>query len=181
MATSDLILLGILLLGIWNGWRMGTIKVIAKLGSYVVGYRAARFFSPYVAAYIGEAFPNIANGAENTKLDALFSLFFDSAGGGFISRLLEMAAFVIVFTIVCWLIRKLAFALTGIFGRGLLGQLNRALGAFVSFLIAIVLIFVLTDVVLPAFVGLGMGTAPMDFFDNSKIVMPLLRNFQTVF
>ncbi|MDO4732725.1 MAG: CvpA family protein [Bacillota bacterium] len=178
ITVSDLILLGFLLLGAFYGWRLGTINVIAKIGAYVLGYQAARYASPFVASYIAELFPGIKETIDKPALDAFFSLFFNSDSGSIATRLLEVVSFVVVFTVVCWLVRRLAYAMTGAFGRGLLGSLNRALGAVASALICVVLIVVLTDVVLPALVGMGMGKAPLEFFEKSQIVVPALRNLQ---
>lgn len=182
MLMSDIILFAVLVLAAYYGWRMGTINVVAKVGAYVLGYRLARYLSPFVAAYATQAFPQLAAISVSPEMDAFFSLFFGSgAAGGFVNRLLEMVAFVVVFTIVCWLVRKAAYALTGIFRRGLLGSLNRALGAFISLLIGFALIVILCDVILPALTGMGMSNAASDFFNESKIVMPLLREIQSVF
>ena len=182
MALSDIILLGVILLAAVYGWRMGTINVVAKIGAYLLGYRLSRYLSPYVAQYFAQSFPRMVSGGENEKLQAFFSLFFNSSGpGGFLTRILEMIAFVVVFTASTWLIRKAAFAMTGIFSRGLLGRLNRAIGAFLAALIALALIMIVADVILPALTGLGMNSAALDFFNNSSLVMPLLRNLQNAF
>ena len=175
MAISDWVLFGVLVLSAWYGWRMGTINVIAKIGAYILGYRLARSFSPLLATYILEVFPS------GEKVDAFFSLFFAGGGGSVTHRLLEIVSFIIIFTLVCWVVRKIAYALTGIFGRGLLGQLNRALGALCAFLIGLAIIVIVADVVTPALDHMGVGPGPRHFFDSSLVVMPLLRNFQQVF
>ena len=182
MTLSDIILLGVVLLAIIYGWRMGTINVVAKIGAYLLGYRLSRYLSPFVAQYFAQSFPGMVSGGQNEKLQVFFSLFFNGSGsGGFLTRLLEMIAFVVVFTASTWLIRKAAFAMTGIFGRGLLGRLNRAIGAFLAGLIVLALIVIVADIILPALTGLGMNSAPLDFFNNSSLVMPLLRNLQNAF
>ena len=181
MALSDWILLAVLVLSLCYGWRMGTINVVAKIGAYILGYRLARTFAPMLAAYITEVFPNAAAGGGSEKLNAFFSLFFANGSGGAVNRLMEIVAFLVIFTVVCWVVRKIAYALTGIFGRGLLGRLNRALGALAAFLIGLALIVIVTDVALPALTGMGMGPGPVEFFDNSQVVMPLLHNFQNIF
>lgn len=181
MAISDWVLLAVIVLSVCYGWRLGTINVVAKIGAYILGYRFARTFSPMLAAYILEAFPQAASKPGGEKVDAFFSLFFSGSGGGAVQRLLEIVAFVVIFTVVCWVIRKIAYALTGVFSRGLLGRLNRALGALAAFLIGLALIAIAADVVVPALERMGMGPGLGKFFDRSFVVMPLLRNFQQVF
>lgn len=181
MATSDWILLAGVVLGILYGWRTGTINVVAKIGSYVLGYRLARAFSSVLAGWIAQSMPQPAVGASGAKWQAFFSLFFGDAAGGFLTRLLQAASFVIIFVAVTWLVRKIAFSLTGAFGKGLLGKLNRVLGAFLGLLVALGLISIFTEVLLPACARMGMGSGLRDFFDSSLLVMPLLKNIQDIF
>lgn len=181
MAISDWVLLAVMVLAAWYGWRLGTINVVAKIGAYILGYRLARTFSSLLASYILEVFPQATAKPGGEKANAFFSLFFSGGGGGAAHRLLEIVAFVIIFTLVCWMVRKIAYALTGVFSRGLLGQLNRALGALAAFLLGLAIIIIVADVVMPALERMGMGPGARHFFDSSLVVMPLLRNFQQVF
>lgn len=45
ITVADLVLAALLILAILYGWRWGTINVVAKVGSLVLAYYAARAFS----------------------------------------------------------------------------------------------------------------------------------------
>ena len=57
---ADITLAALLILALIYGWRRGTINVVAKIGAWVIGYQAARTFSPVIAAYIVKVLPSLA-------------------------------------------------------------------------------------------------------------------------
>lgn len=182
MTVTDWVLAAALILAVLYGWRLGTINVIAKIGALLLAYRAARAWSGLVALYVSGLLPGLtANeaAAENEKLTAFLSLFIET--DSLASRLLELACFVIIFVIVCWVVKKIAYALTGLFGRGLLGQINRALGACCAGILLLALVLILADIIFPAAEAMGLPSAPADFLADSALFMPLLREVQGLF
>ncbi len=187
ITVADLVLAGVLILGILYGWRWGTINVVAKVGALVLAYQAARTFSGMIAEALVQVIPpfnaNIeqaADGASNFGDQALnvLSLFINTSGAA--NRLVQIVVFIVIFILVNWLVRKIAYALTGIFGRGILGQLNKAIGAFVALLLAIVLIIVFTDIILPVCINIGFGDSVLAFLNRSAILLPFMRSLPTL-
>lgn len=179
MALSDWVLIGVLVLAVLFGWRWGTINVAAKIGSLIVGYLAARTYAAVIANAIVKAFPALtASGEGNEKLIAFLSLFIQTEG--IANRLIQMVMFVLIFIVVSWAIRRIAYALTGIFGRGLLGKINRAFGALLSLALTALFVVILSDIVFPALVGLGVGQAPLAFLNSSQLILPFIHSILAV-
>lgn len=179
MTVSDWVLAGFIILTVWYSWRQGTINIIAKIGALFLAYGAARRYSWVIADYLVGAIPALSgSGGGNEKLNAFLSLFLSTEGMA--SRLVELVVFVVIFVVVCWLVKRIAYALTGLFGRGLLGSVNHALGGVAGFLLALALIVLLTDIVFPAFIGMGLGGQPLDFMEDSRLVLPAVRYLQAL-
>ena len=175
MNISDWVLAAALLLAILSGWRLGTINVAARIGAVILAYYVAREFTAAAAAALVQAMPNLSNSlGESEKLLAVLSLFIKTDGLG--NRLIEIVLFIIIFAAVCWLVRRIAYAMTGLFGRGLLGTVNRALGAALALALVLAVIILLADIALPALMNMGLGAAPLEFINSSLVVMPLLRS-----
>ena len=88
---------------------------------------------------------------------------------------LEIVVFIIIFIVVNWAVRKIAYAVTSIFGRGLLGKLNSALGAFIALVLMIALIIIVTDIVLPACIDMGFGESVANFLATSTVLLPFME------
>ena len=181
ISMADVVLAALLLLALLYGWRWGTINVIAKVGSLVLAYKAARTFSALIANSLAHALPPFSGAAEagqaasgGNQLLSFLSIFIDTSGAA--NRLLEIIVFIIIFIVVNWAVRKIAYALTSIFGRGLLGKLNSALGALVSLVLMIALIIIFTDIVLPACIEIGFGESVANFLAKSTVVLPFLQD-----
>ncbi|MDO4581424.1 MAG: CvpA family protein [Bacillota bacterium] len=189
MTASDWILAGIALLGILWGWRWGTINVVAKIGALILAYRAARLFSTPVAAYIVAALrqPELPQQAQaaaeqgqtlSDTLRGLLFIFGDSTE--LLTGVVEIVVFIVIFVVVNWLVKRIAYALTSIFSRGLLGSINRALGACVAVVITLALMIIFDDILLPAMLAMGFGGQAAAFMDNSQVVMPLLDSLKLI-
>ena len=186
---ADITLAALLILALIYGWRRGTINVVAKIGAWVIGYQAARTFSPVIAAYIAKALPSLAapaaqNAASQSSSDGgqllkLLSIFVDTSGA--VNRLLEIILFIIIFIVVGWLIRKVAYMLTGLFGRGLLGKINRAIGAFIALLLMIAIIIIIQNILLPVFADMVLGRGWLAFWQRSHVIMPFINNIAALF
>lgn len=187
MTIADIVLAGILILGILWGWRWGTINIVAKVGALVLAYKAARAFSGMIAEALIDVIPpfsgNItqaaAGGTETgSQLLNFLSLFIDVSSP--VNRLVEIVVFIIIFILVNWLVRKIAYALTGVFGRGLLGQLNKGIGAFLAIIIVIALIVIFTDIVLPVCINIGFGDSVLTFLERSHVLLPFMRSLPSL-
>ena len=64
ITVADLVLAALLILAILYGWRWGTINVVAKVGSLVLAYYAARAFSALIATSLVDALPPFGGTAE---------------------------------------------------------------------------------------------------------------------
>lgn len=184
IVIADLVLAAVLLLGILYGWRLGTINVIAKIGSLVLAYQAARTFSGLIAHALVDVLPPFSPGAAaggeqaGNQLLNILSLFINTTGAA--NRLVEIVIFIVIFILVNWLVRKIAYALTAIFGRGLLRQLNKAIGAFIALLLTFALIIIFTDIVLPTCISMGFGSPVLAFLNDSGVLLPFMRSLPTL-
>ncbi len=183
MTVSDWVLAGALLFALIGGWQWGTINVIAKIGALILAYQTARAFAAPAALYLAQLLPGLTGarqaGEEPGKLGTLLSLIFDADSAG--NRLLEILAFIVIFVVVCWLVRRIAAALTGLFGKGLLGKINQTLGAACAVILTAALILILNDIVLPSLVVLGLPDSVPAFMADSQIILPALKELQAVF
>ena len=177
MTTCDWILAAGLALAFFTGWRWGTINVVAKIGALILGYYAARTYASPLADYAVQALPGLtATGESSEKLISFLSLFINT--DGIANRLIQLVLFLLIFIVVSWVIKRIAYALTGIFSRGLLGKINRFFGAILSFALGLLLILILTDIVFPALAGMGLGNDALVFMESSQKVLPLIRDLQ---
>lgn len=174
MSMADLVLIGVLLAALLWGLQLGTIRVLAGLGAIVVAYQLARAYSGLWAAQITNQLPQLDPGSSEGQLAALVSLFVDT--DALADRLVQFLLFIVIFVVVRWLIRKLAYLLTSIFGRGLLGTINRAVGAVLACVLAAALLVILHSIVLPAAanIGLDFGLTALKFLNQSQLILPLL-------
>lgn len=183
MTVSDWVLGAALLFALIGGWRWGTINVIAKIGALILAYQSARAFAAPVTLYLAQLLPGLTGarqaGGEAGKFSALLALIFDTGSGG--NRLLEIIVFIVIFVVVCWLVRRIAAALTSLFGRGLLGKINQALGAACALILMSALILILNDIVLPSLVILGLPDSAPAFMADSQLILPALKELQAVF
>lgn len=180
ISIADLVLAALLILAILYGWRWGTINVVAKIGSLVLAYHAARAFSALIATSLVDALPPLGSTAEpgqaasgGDQLLSFLSFFIDTSKAA--NVVLEIIVFIIIFVVVNWAVRKIAYALTSIFGRGLLGKLNSALGAFVAVVLMIALIIIFTDIILPACIDMGFGESVANFLAKSTVLLPFME------
>ena len=178
MTICDWILTAIIVFAVWSGWRQGIINVIGHVASVFIAYIVARSWSDDIVAYFSS--PDMSAGLEsNQQLVAFLSLFINT--DTLANRLLTMLAFIVLFVVTRWLIKKLSYMISSFFSHGLLRSLNRTFGAVLSFLLVLVLILILSDVVLPALVNMGFGSEPLNFIYSSKVVLPVVKYIQYLF
>ena len=180
MTIADLVLLAFLVIAVLYGWRVGTINVVAKIGAVILAYNAGRTFSSTIAIWLIKLLPGLqGKGESNEKLSAFLSLFIET--DTLANRLVEIITFVIIFVVVCWVVKRIAYALTSLFGRGLLGKINHVLGAICGLLIMLAIILISTDIIFPAIADMGIGNGPRDFLNRSNFLLPFIKNFRGMF
>lgn len=170
----DMLLIGFLLLALLWGWHLGTIRVLAGLGAIIVAYQLARLYSAAWAAQLTDMLPHLDAGSKEGQLMALLSLLLNT--DALANRLVQIILFIVIFVVAHWLIRKLAHLLTGLFGRGLLGAINRAVGAFLAGLLAAALLLIIHAIVLPSTANLGLeySAIALHYLNKSSFMLPLL-------
>ncbi len=180
MVTCDWVLAAFLVLAVFYGWRQGTVNVLGKIGAIIIAYLAARRYSTVLTVFLAEKINlNISagNASENEALTSFLSLFIDT--NHLVNGVLQTLISLVIFVIVAWLIRKIAYTITSAFGHGLLAKINRTLGAAIALFITALLILILADVVSPALSGMGL-TDESSFFDSSQVIVPLIRGMENL-
>ena len=171
--VSDLVLAAFIALSLIGGWRAGTVRVLSRFAAVFIAYGVARYCSGWLAWLLQGMLPRLTPATEaGEKLLQLLYLFCDV--DGLIARLLGLAAFIAVFLVSLWLVKKLANAVSGVFGRGLLGRLNQLLGALLALAIACAAILLFSDIFFPVFAQMG-AEGPKAFMENSRFVVPGLH------
>ena len=171
--VSDLVLAAFIALSLIGGWRAGTVRVLSRFAAVFIAYGVARYCSGWLAWLLQGMLPRLTPATEaGEKLLQLLYLFCDV--DGLIARLLGLAAFIAVFLVSLWLVKKLANGVSSAFGRGLLGRLNQLLGALLALAIACAAILLFSDIFFPVFAQMG-AEGPKAFMENSRFVVPGLH------
>ncbi|WP_198850246.1 CvpA family protein [Alicyclobacillus sp. SO9] len=128
MDLLDLIIVIIVALGGWNGYRIGLIRQITRLFGAVLAYFLARWLQPYIAPAIKtmHLFPKQNNAFLNQFLGS-----FDNA-----------AAFAVVFVISFILLRYGVGLIDTLFQLPVLSTVNRLAGLVAGLIFAIVFVYV---------------------------------------
>ena len=167
---ADLVLFALLLLAVFCGWQLGMIRVLGGIGSYVLGYLAARKFSAAFAERLTESVGFIKPDMSDNELWSFLSLFIDT--GVLANRIIQTLAFVVIFIVVVFLIKKLVLLLHSVFKGTVLGGVDSFFGAFCLLVIFVVFINIYLLVIVPVF-GESL-TAVTDFIKQSQVVLPLI-------
>ena len=171
-SLSDLILAAFLILALIGGWRAGTVRVLSRFAAIIIAYTVARMFSGWLAWLVQGWLPHFAPATEaGEKLLVLLYLFCDV--DGMVARLLGFVAFIVLFLVTMWLVKRIANLISDAFGHGLLGHIDSFLGAVVSVIIASVALLLFDDILFPVLAQLGLS-GPQDFMDGSRLVLPEL-------
>lgn len=172
MNTVDLVLILIVLLSFYIGWKTGMIRLLAGIGSLILGYEAARVFSSVLAEKITEAIPALTPPAEQSGImDYLFLIINTETVA---NRIVQVVAFIIIFIVVGLIVRWLASLLDKIFRGTILGAANGFLGA-VAGVIVIVLIFNFAyAILLPTFSNSERLVGFLAYFQRSELILPMI-------
>lgn len=172
ITVCDVVLFALLAVAVLYGYDRGVIRVCGSVGSVFIGYYAARVYSTKVAIYVSNEFSLLpAAPPEDSTLYAL-SLLIDTDAA--VNRLVQIAAFIIIFFVTIWLVRALSKLISDTVEHGFIGKLNTLLGMVAAALVLTAALIVVEAVILPACVQLGFGQSALDFLHSSNYVLPFL-------
>ncbi|MEG1500672.1 MAG: CvpA family protein [Clostridiales bacterium] len=178
MVLADFVLLALLVLSFYGGWRTGTIKVVAGIGSLILGYDLARKYSTDFAVYVTEAMPVLTpSGQGNDFMDLLY-VFIDT--NAVANRIVQVLAFAIIFTVVVFLVKKFAHFFDGIFRGTFLGFINSFLGALCSLALFVLAFNIVMNYFFPVFNDNSLLAQAESFIRQSKMILPFISDSTTL-
>lgn len=130
MNTLDFILVGIVVLGGWNGYRTGLFRQITRLFGAVIAYFLSMWLKPYVAPAIRGL--HIIPKQQSGLFGVVLGDFSDAA------------AFAVVFAVTFVLLRYTAGLVDALFSLPVLSTVNRLAGLAVGLILAVVFVYVAT-------------------------------------
>lgn len=131
MDWLDLIIVGIVALGGWNGYRTGLFKQITRLFGAVIAYFVSMWLRPYVAPVIRQMHI-MPNPPKNGVVDLFLGDFSNAV------------AFAGVFIVTFLLLRYAAGLIDALFSLPVLSFINRFAGLIVGLVLGIVFVYVVT-------------------------------------
>ncbi|MCL6548616.1 MAG: CvpA family protein [Alicyclobacillus sp.] len=157
MDLLDLIIVAVVALGGWNGYRTGLLRQVTRLFGTVIAYLLSMWLRPYVAPVVRSLH--------------LFPAPQAGAFGSVLGDLSDAIAFAGVFAVTFVLLRYAAGLVDALFSLPVLSAVNRLAGLVVGLALTVVFVFVVTLV-------LHYVDNPrlQDALDNSAIVQWLDAN-----
>lgn len=168
---ADLVLIICSIIGLLIGWNVGSLRVVANIASWFIGFQAARNFSGLIGQFITKIMPLTPPFDSPWRI---LQIFIDPEAVS--NRILQMILFVVIFLVTSVLVRWLARLLDKAFRGNILGLLNRALGAACALTILFITLNIARQAILPLFIGQSWGLTAMMFLDDSTFVMPFVRS-----
>jgi uncharacterized membrane protein required for colicin V production len=125
----DLIIVCVVVLGGWNGYRTGLFRQITRLFGAVIAYFVSLWLRPYVAPVIRSMhiFPK-------TQPHGVFDVILGDVS--------DAASFAVVFVVTFLLLRYAAGLIDTLFSLPVISTLNRLAGLVVGLALAIVFVYV---------------------------------------
>lgn len=131
MDILDLIIVVIVALGGWNGYRLGLFRQITRLFGAVISYGLALWLRPYLSPVIDQF---LQNAHASPPQAGVFHLFLGNLSGAISFTVLFLVSFV--------LLRYAAGLIDALFSLPLLSTVNRLAGMAAGLVLAIVLVYV---------------------------------------
>lgn len=172
MAIADWVLLAGSLLSILIGWNSGTIRILAGLGSLILGWQAARAFAYYLASWFSQLVGGASSATSEGGVWNSIYLFLD--GSSILDKIFYVIAFIIIFVLVVFIIRRIASALSRILKSTILGLLDRAVGAFFGIFIFAIILNIICTMILPFLGDSGVFLDLKVFLNSSQYILPWL-------
>ena len=176
---SDIAIIIFLLLIAVLGWKLGAIKMLGKLGSWVAGYLCARAFSSVLAVALTNRFPALMPQPTEGAASQLISMFIDMDVVA--NRIIQIFCFVVIFVVVAFVVRKLCSLISDLFSNTLLGLINSGIGAGLGFCLAVLVIGIVVEIVLPSFGSFEWSDKVMEFFASSQYMMGFVHDMLALF
>ena len=172
MNSVDLVLILIVLLSFYIGWKTGMIRILAGIGSLILGYQAARIFSAVLAEKITSAIPALTPPTEQSGImDYLFLIINTETVA---NRIVQVVAFIIIFIVVGLIVRWLASILDKLFHGTILGAANGLLGAVAGVIVIVLLFNFAYAILLPTFNDSERVVGVLSYFQRSELVLPMI-------
>lgn len=131
MDVIDLIIVLVLTLGGWNGYRTGLLRQLTRLFGTVIAYVFALWLRPYVAPVVRTWLP-----LHTQNQSGLLTPWIGNIDNGI--------AFALVFIVSFFLLRYAAGLLDALFSLPVLSTVNRLAGLVVGLALAVVFVYVIT-------------------------------------
>ncbi|SHJ56788.1 membrane protein required for colicin V production [Alicyclobacillus tolerans] len=124
----DIIMLLVLLLGAWNGYRTGFIRQVTRLFGGIIAYAVSYWLRPYVAPVIEKwhILPNIPQGFAT-------EIFGNLSGA---------VAFLLIFVVTYLILRYAAGLLETLFSLPVLSFINRLAGLAAGILLTLLFLYI---------------------------------------
>jgi uncharacterized membrane protein required for colicin V production len=129
----DLIIIVVIFLGGWNGYRTGLFRQITRLFGALIAYFIALWIKPYVAPVVGQ-FLKGTNWVPSQN--SLMQLFLGDLSGA--------VAFSLVFIVTFILLRYASGLLDALFSLPVISTVNRLAGLVIGLVLALVFVYVVT-------------------------------------
>lgn len=148
MDALDWILLAVVALGAWNGYRTGFVRQITRLFGAVIAYAVSLWLRPHLSPIIEKMhiLPEHSQGMVGTVL------------GNFSGAV----AFTLVFIVTFFLLRYAAGLIDALFSLPVLSSFNRLVGLVAGVLLAIIFVYV--------------GTAILHYINDPKLQVQLAHS-----
>lgn len=131
MDILDLIIVIIVVLGGWNGYRIGLFRQVTRLFGAIIAYGVALWLRPYLTPVVNHL---IQNSKWSPPQTGVFSLFLGNLSGAI--------AFTVIFLVAFVILRYAAGLLDALFSLPILSTLNRLTGMIAGLVLAIVFVYV---------------------------------------
>ncbi|MCL6636789.1 MAG: CvpA family protein [Alicyclobacillus sp.] len=133
MNVLDLVMIAVVALGAWNGYRSGLFRQVTRLFGAVLAYFAGLWLRPYLAPVVAAWLPQAKPAAVGAPATVMPWLLGDLANA---------LSFLAVFALSFFVLRYCASLLDTLFSLPGLSLLNRAAGLCVGAALAVVLVYV---------------------------------------
>ncbi|QSO52466.1 CvpA family protein [Alicyclobacillus curvatus] len=133
MNIVDLIIVAIVALGGWNGYRLGIFRQITRLFGAVIAYFVALWLRPYLTPVVDNMLHGVSWMPPST---GVFSLVLGNLSGA--------VSFTVLFLVAFLLLRYAAGLIDALFSLPVLSTVNRLAGLIAGLVISIVFVYVAT-------------------------------------
>lgn len=128
----DIGIIVVIILGGWNGYRLGVIRQITRLFGTVISYFASIWLRPYVTPFIQHL--HLFSNSKNQHISPLVGQLFGNLSGAI--------SFGLVFVITYLILRYAVSLLDALFSLPVLSTINRFVGFIAGLAVAVIFVYV---------------------------------------